>query len=101
MPDTATTTLPQKGVSYERLEARISRDVKRSIQRAADLLGKSLTDFVVASSLEAATQVILQQEVLVLSRRDQDAFARALLKPAKPNAKLKAAAKRYREWSNS
>jgi len=39
----------------ERLEARITRDQKRIIERAARLRGTSVTDFVVVSAQRAAT----------------------------------------------
>ncbi|MGH6959741.1 MAG: DUF1778 domain-containing protein, partial [Dongiaceae bacterium] len=40
----------------ERLEARISRDQKTLFQRAAELQGRTLTDFVVSSAQDAAVR---------------------------------------------
>ena len=42
----------------ERLEARVTRQQKRLIERAAYLRGTSVTDFVVASAQQAATATI-------------------------------------------
>ena len=79
----------------ERLEARISRDQKALFQRAAELQGRTLTDFVIASVHEAAVRVIEETQTIRLSARDSRAFAAALLNPREPNARLKASAQRY------
>ena len=42
----------------ERLEARLNQTQKALIQHAADLAGRSLTDFVLSASQEAANKVI-------------------------------------------
>ena len=47
----------------ERLEARLSRQQKELIQHAADLAGRSLTDFILSASQEAANKVIREHEV--------------------------------------
>src|SRR5215470_13094315 len=79
----------------ERLEARISRDQKALFQRAAELQGRTLTDFVIASVHDAAIRVIEETQTIRLSVKDSRAFAEALLNPREPNARLKAAADRY------
>ncbi|MBM3277307.1 MAG: DUF1778 domain-containing protein [Candidatus Handelsmanbacteria bacterium] len=80
----------------ERLEARISREQKQLIQRAATLTGRSLTEFVVSSLQEAASRTIHEHELITLSRADQEVFVRALLSPPGPNQKLRRAAQAYR-----
>lgn len=84
-------------VKRERLEARISPEQKALIQRAADLEGRSLTDFVVSSVQAAAEETIERHQVIRLSARDSLIFAEAILNPAEPNEHLRAAAKRYRQ----
>jgi uncharacterized protein (DUF1778 family) len=86
-------------VRAERLEARISRDQKELLQRAADLQGRTLTDFVVSSAQEAAVRTIEQMQIIKLSLEDSRAFAEALLNPRKPSERLRAAARRYLEKS--
>lgn len=81
----------------ERLEARLTSDVKAVIQHAANIRGRSLSDFVVSSALEAAEKTIREHEVIVLSTRDSIAFVEALLNPQGPNEALREAADRYRE----
>jgi uncharacterized protein (DUF1778 family) len=79
----------------ERLEARISGDQKALFQRAAELQGRTLTDFVIASVHDAAVRAIAESQTIRLSAEDSRVFAEALLNPREPNARLKAAAQRY------
>jgi uncharacterized protein (DUF1778 family) len=79
----------------ERLEARVSHDQKALFQRAAELQGRTLTDFVVASVNDAAIRVIEENQTIRLNAEDSRAFAEALLNPREPNARLDAAAQRY------
>jgi uncharacterized protein (DUF1778 family) len=81
----------------ERLEARLPADVKAVIQHAADLTGRSVSDFLVTSAREAAERTIREHEVIVLSARDSITFVEAILNPKGPNEALLAAARRHRE----
>ncbi|QHJ01672.1 DUF1778 domain-containing protein [Xylophilus rhododendri] len=81
--------------SSARLEARISPELQQTIKRAADIEGRSLTDFVVGAALDAAYRTIEQAEVIRLSRDDQQRFAEALLSPPAPSPGLKRAMKRH------
>ncbi|MFZ2738083.1 MAG: DUF1778 domain-containing protein [Burkholderiaceae bacterium] len=74
-----------------RLEARISHDLHLSVKRAAELQGRTMTDFVVHTLQMAASQTIERSDRVRLSVLDQEAFANALITPAKPNAALKRA----------
>ncbi|MGJ5672796.1 MAG: DUF1778 domain-containing protein [Nostochopsis sp.] len=89
------TTNHQK--STARLEARVSPEIKALWQKAADLEGRTLTDFVIASVQAAACRVIEQHQTLKLSIEDSEAFVDALLNPPQPNDVLKAAAVRYKQ----
>lgn len=80
-----------------RLEARVSPEIKALFQRAADLAGLTLTDFIVATVQEKAYRVIEQHQTLELSVEDSEAFVNALLEPPTPNDALKAAALRYKQ----
>ncbi|HEY9597523.1 MAG TPA: DUF1778 domain-containing protein [Cyanophyceae cyanobacterium] len=83
--------------SVARLEARIAPEIKALWQKAADLEGRTLTDFVIASVQAAACRVIEQHQTLKLSVEDSEAFVNALLNPPKPNEALKAAALRHQQ----
>ena len=81
----------------ERLVARTTPEVKALIQRAADLTGQSVTEFLVGSALTAAEETIRAHEVIRLSARDSAILIEALLNPPQPNEALWAAARDYRE----
>lgn len=80
-----------------RLEARLPAEIYAILKRAAEIEGRTLSDFVVAAAREAATRTIEQTEVLRLSAEDQRLFAEAILNPPAPNGAMKRAAKRHRE----
>ena len=81
----------------ERLEARVTREQKRIIERAAELRGTSVTEFVVVSAQQAATETIKDFETLRLRGEARKVFVNALLNPPAPNAAAKAAARRYKQ----
>ncbi len=87
----------QEHSKSERLEARISIEQKQLFQRAADIQGRTLTDFVVSSAQDAAKQAIQGHEMMILSDRDRKVFVEALLNPPSPSTKLRAAARRYKQ----
>ncbi len=82
----------------ERLEARLSRKQKELIQHAADLAGRSLTDFILSASQEAANKVIREHEVITLTAQESENFVNALMNPPAPNLALQKAAKRHRDF---
>lgn len=77
--------------STARLEARISTDLHSMLKRAAELQGRTMTDFVVAAVQDAAQRAIEQVDVIRLSLADQERFAQALLSAPRPNPALKRA----------
>jgi len=81
----------------ERLDARLTREEKEIIETAASLRGTSASDFVRMVIKEAALKTIREHEVLTLSEESRRVFVEALLNPPEPNAKLIAAARRYRQ----
>jgi uncharacterized protein (DUF1778 family) len=80
----------------ERLEARITKAQKQLFQQAADLEGRSLTDFAIQAIQNAARQTVDRHQTLRMSARDQQVFVAALLRPPEPGKVLLAAAKRYK-----
>jgi uncharacterized protein (DUF1778 family) len=89
---------PKKAMQkVERLEARLSPADKALFQEAATLQGRSLTDFVVNSALEAAKRTVRQNEFVDLTRRDRIAFVEALLNPPPPSDRLRRAMHRHNQ----
>ena len=84
-----------------RLEARLPNDVLARLKRAAEIQGRTLTDFVVAAADEAACRAIGQTEILRLSLQDQQLIADAILNPPEPTPALIKAARRHRDLFGS
>jgi len=81
----------------ERLEVRTTAAQKRLIERAAELRGTSVTDFVVSNIQAAAAETIREFESLFLRDEARKVFVEALLNPPQPNEALKAAAGRHKQ----
>lgn len=89
--------MPAKA-KLERFAARIQPEEKRMLERAAKLTGRKLTDFVMGSARDAALQAIERFEHLTLiDPQDREAFVDAMLNPPMPSARLREAARRYRD----
>ena len=88
--------MPQEPVRSARIEARIAPDALAIVKRAAEIQGRSVSDFVVAAAEEAANRTIEQTHIIRLSVEDQRAFAEAILNPPKPTAALRRAFRRHR-----
>src|SRR5215472_12581000 len=88
---------PAKAPRAYRFDARLNEEQRLLIQRAADLEGRTMTDFVLHSAEAAAQQTIENRAMLVLTARETEAFAEAILNPARPGSALRRAAREYRE----
>jgi uncharacterized protein (DUF1778 family) len=86
-----------RSVRQERLEIRVAPAQKRLIERAAQLRGSSVTEFVVASMQDAANAIIQDFEILRLHDESRETFVNALLNPPKPNQAALIAAARYKK----
>ena len=80
-----------------RLEARLPASVYATLKRAAQLRGRSLTDFVVSAAHDAALRAIEEHSLLRVSAEDQQRFAEALINPPKPNTALQQAKRLHLE----
>ena len=80
-----------------RIDARVPHDVYETLCRAAELIGATLNQFLVQSALKEARTVIERKEIIRLSPRDWNWLLDLMENPPKPNAKLKAAMKRYQK----
>jgi uncharacterized protein (DUF1778 family) len=84
-------------VATARLEARISTELHAMLKRAAEIQGRTMTDFVVSAVQLAAQEAIETAEVIRLSLADQECFAQALLATPRPAPALKRAFVRRRK----
>jgi uncharacterized protein (DUF1778 family) len=89
--------MPQQHSRTARLEARITPEVLGIVRRAAEIQGRSVSDFVVAAAQEAARKVVADIEVIRLSREGQEKFVDLLLNPLEPTPALKEAFRRHQQ----
>jgi len=71
-----------------RINLRTSVEVKEVIERAAAAVGATVSSFMLQNATEAAFRVLAEQDVIVLSDRDRDAFLNAIDNPAEPTQAL-------------
>jgi uncharacterized protein (DUF1778 family) len=79
-----------------RLEARVSSDVHALLKRAAEIEGRSLSDFVVTAARQAAEKTVVQADMITLSYEDQLRFAQALIDPPPLAPAMERAIDRYK-----
>jgi len=79
----------------ERIDLRISPDLKTLLSRAASYCGMSLSSFLVSIAIDRAKEVVAELETLTLTPRDWEAFLEALDDADRPRPRLAAAARRY------
>ncbi|SJM94488.1 DUF1778 domain-containing protein [Crenothrix polyspora] len=73
--------MTQETLRTSRIEARITPDALAIVKRAAELEGRSVSDFVVSSAQEAARRTIEETSLIRLSSEDQRRFVDLLLNP--------------------
>lgn len=89
--------MPRESTRTARLEARVAPDVLAVLKRAAELQGRSVSDFVVAAAEEMAHRTIEETAIIRLSLEDQRRFVEVLLNPPPPSPALQRAAKAHAE----
>lgn len=79
-----------------RLAFRMKPELKDRIEAAAALLGLNLTDFVLSTLSERASEVVERHRNITLSDRDRDHFLEALNRPGRPIPALVETVKKQR-----
>jgi uncharacterized protein (DUF1778 family) len=82
----------------ERIDLRVSSELKRLVEQAATLSGLTTSSFIANIVLAKSREVIQEAETIRLSERDRDIFL-ALLNDEKtqPNAAMARAAERHKQ----
>lgn len=83
---TVTTSTP--GSEAARINLRTSPEVKALIERAAALMGTTVSSYISQTMYETSQRVVAEQDTLTLSDRDRDAFLQALENPPAPTQAL-------------
>lgn len=73
-----------------RINLRTSPEAKALIERAASLMGTTVSGFMLQNAYEAARRVVADNDTLVLSQQAFDAFIAACENPSEPNEALRA-----------
>jgi uncharacterized protein (DUF1778 family) len=89
--------MPQEQHRTARIEARIAPEALAIVRRAAEIQGRSISDFVVAAAQEAASRTIAETEIIRLSVEDQRRIAEAILNPPEPTPALRKAFQLHRK----
>ncbi len=84
-----------------RFDARLNHDQKLLIQRAADLEGRTVTDFVLHSAEAAAARTLQERAMLILTARETEAFVSAILNPPEPGPVLREAVRHYKNQTGA
>lgn len=91
-------TKVHKTSAQARFDARLSISQKRVFEEAARIKGfKSLSEFVIHTTMEVATNIIERHKAILASENDKEIFFNALANPHKPNKSLVQAAKYYQK----
>jgi uncharacterized protein (DUF1778 family) len=73
--------MAQRRVKTNRVEARIASEALELIRRAAEITGRSVSDFIGAAAQEKAYKTIEEERIIRLSLADQQRFIDSLLNP--------------------
>lgn len=87
--------MPHERTRTTRVEARITPEALAAIKRAAEIQGRSVSDFVTAAAQEAAHRTIEEAQIIRLTVEDQRAFAEAVLNPQPLAPAMERAIERY------
>lgn len=80
----------------KRITARVSDQVRITLEQAAELLGSTVNQFVVQTAYLEAQRVIERELVIRLSQKDARKVLSLIDNPPKPNQRLKEAAKDFK-----
>lgn len=101
MPQTTTRSQTTTRRRLEHIEARVPRDQKALIKRAAELSGLTIGEFIASNIQQAALRTIQDAELIRLNAKDSRSFANALRHPRPANVKLREAARKYLQLINA
>jgi uncharacterized protein (DUF1778 family) len=82
----------------ERVDLRMTPAAKQTLQRAAAVTNKTLTEFLLDTGLNAALDTLADRRVFQLDEKHWDAFMAALAAPPKNNPKLRRLLARKPAW---
>lgn len=84
-----------RDMKEDRLQLRMTPDLKRQLAEVAHYRGLSMSDFATHAISDAVTKARYQHQVIELSREESAWLAGLLMNPPDPNERMAAAAERY------
>ena len=90
--------MPQPVRKDDIIQIRAPAETKAMLNRAAQLRGQKLSEFMLESARRQAEEALLDQRVFFLDAKAHEAFLAQLDAPAKPNAALRALMARKPAW---
>ncbi len=88
----------QEKAKRDTLNIRIKPELRGLIDRAAELLGKNRTDFVLDAARIAAEDALLDRTVFVVNPKAYAEFLARLDAPPRPNARLRRSLRAPAPW---
>lgn len=85
-------------IRSERVDLRLTPEVKRTLQKAAVIANKTLTEFLVDSGMTAAFDTLADRKVFQLDEKRWKAFEEALAAPPRQNPRLRKLLARKPAW---
>ncbi|GLS42870.1 DUF1778 domain-containing protein [Methylobacterium brachythecii] len=82
------------------INMRIDAGTRRLIDDAAEVMGKTRTEFMIETARREAIDVLLDQRLFTLEPARYDAFVRSLDEPPAPGPKLRALLRRTPVWGS-
>lgn len=98
---TGTTGMPiskRQGIKRDTLNIRIKPEVRGLIDRAAELVGKNRTDFVLEAARHAAEDALMDQTIFAFSPKAYAEFLARLDAPPQPNERLRRSLQTRAPW---
>ena len=83
----------------ERVDLRMTPAAKRTLQQAAAVSNKTVTEFLLDSGLNAAVDTLADRRVFQLDDAQWNAFMNALARPPKDNPGLRRLFARKPDWA--
>lgn len=82
----------------DNINIRVTPETRGLIDRAARVVGKTRTDFIVDTVKQVAEDTVLDQRLFLLDQDQWDEFVAALNAPPRPNKRLLALLARKPAW---
>jgi uncharacterized protein (DUF1778 family) len=77
-----------RSIRTEKLDLRLTPDAKRKLRAAADVAHRSVSEFVLATALTRAEELLSEQRDLRLTREQWTRFMQALDAPPRSHARM-------------